>query len=158
MLLESLVGAAGGGLLRLAPEVLKLLDRRNERVHELALGEQQRKLVELQGHNQLALADRQADTSQLVSALEALREGIKAQAIQTGNVLVDAVSATVRPVVTYLVAGMWATVKVAGFCAVLDAGAAWYTAAQQVWGPNDVAMLTGILNFWFLGRVFDKRG
>lgn len=36
-MIETLIGGALGGLLRLAPEVLKWLDRKGERAHELAM-------------------------------------------------------------------------------------------------------------------------
>lgn len=157
MLLETVVGGLGGGLLRLAPEVIKLLDRKAERAHELALGSQQFELVKLQGHNQLQLAERTEETRQLVTALEALRDGIKTQGTQVGIKFVDAMSALVRPAVTYTVMGMWVAYKAALYVAAYTAGNEWFNAVLQSWGANDWAMLAGILNFWFLGRVFDKR-
>jgi len=36
-MLESLFGGLLGGLFRLAPEILKFLDRKSERKHEIAL-------------------------------------------------------------------------------------------------------------------------
>jgi hypothetical protein len=27
-----------------------------------------------------------------------------------------------------------------------------------MWGPDDMAVWAGLLNFWFLGRVFDRAG
>lgn len=157
MLIETAMGGAVGGLLRLAPELLKFLDRKSERVHELALGAQQYKLMELQQHTQMQVAETQAETSQLVTALEALREGIKGQATSTGLKWVDAVSQTVRPFVTYLVAGMWAAVKVATAVNLFESGLSLAGAVEMAWSPADMTMLAAILNFWFLGRVFDKK-
>lgn len=157
MLLETVIGAAGGGLLRLAPEILKFLDRKSERVHELALGAQQYKLMELQQHTQMQVAETQAESSQLVAALEALREGIKAQATSSGLKWVEAISQTVRPFVTYIVAGMWAAVKIATAVNLFESGLSLAGAVEMAWNTADAAMLAGILNFWFLGRVFDKK-
>ena len=157
MVLETLVGAAGGGLLRIAPELLKFLDRKAERLHELALGSQQYKLMELQQHTQMRTAEVQAEQGQLVAALEALREGIKAQVASASSGLVAAVSATVRPFVTYLVVAMWMSVKVSLVIDTVVSGVSLAGSITLAWGPQDNALLAGILNFWFLGRVFDKK-
>jgi len=54
MVLETLFGGVFGGILRLAPEVLKLLDRKNERQHELNLLEREMSFAEKKSRNEFA--------------------------------------------------------------------------------------------------------
>ena len=47
-------GSLLGGLFRLAPEVLKWMDKKNERAHELLMFSQQCQLEQLRGQQKLA--------------------------------------------------------------------------------------------------------
>lgn len=139
-MLEALLGGGLGALARLAPEVLKFLDRKNERLHELALGEQAFKVQELNARSKMEVAAIDAHSSQFVAALEALRAAVTGQATVTGVRWVDALSASVRPILTY------------GFAACYLG----YKMKTGTWAEADTAIFSGILNFWFMGRVFDK--
>lgn len=138
-MLEALLGGGLGAIARLAPEVLKFLDRKNERVHELALGDQQIRQATVLGGQKLQQATVEAQSGQLVAALEALRAGIAGQATVTGVKWIDALSSSVRPIVTYAFSAFYMLNKM-------------YTGT---WGPEDTAIFAGILNFWFMGRVFE---
>lgn len=155
MALDAIFGGALGALARLAPEVLKHFDRKNERKHEVALGQQQMELVKLQGDNRLRSEQITADSAQMTAGLEAIKEAYASQ--KTGFKFADTVSALVRPIVTYVVFGGWVSFKVAAFAQLAAGDIAWAEAAQSSWTDNDWAMLSGILNFWFLGRVFEKK-
>lgn len=152
--MDPLIGGAIGAVARMAPEVLKFFDRKNERKHELAVSEQQMKLIELQGNMKLDSDRIVADGQQIVAGLEAIKEAYASQ--KTGFKFADTVSALVRPGVTYLVVGFWALVKLAAYAQLSDT-LPWDVAVQTLWGENDWAMFAGIVNFWFLGRVFEKR-
>lgn len=139
MAIEALLGGAVGLVGRLMPEALKFFDRKSERAHELALGDQQQKLVAIQGNSQLQSVSVQAQANQFTQAVAALQEAYKTQA-PTGNKIVDFVNSTVRPIVTY------------GFSLA-------YLYTKMVtghWDETDTAIFSAILNFWFMGRVFDK--
>ena len=45
MALDAIFGGILGGVARLAPEVLNFFDKKNERKHEIALGQQQFELT-----------------------------------------------------------------------------------------------------------------
>ena len=60
------------------------------------------------------------------------------------------VSDGVRPMALYCAA------KTAAFAAAVTAGAGWGTAILHAWTEADQALWAGVLNFWFLGRVFDR--
>ena len=155
--LSTVLGGVGGGVLRLAPEVLKFFDRKNERAHELALGKQQQDLIQLQSNTHLAEIGAQSESTQAATALEALRDSIKAQAIPTGIKWVDAASAFVRPYWTYLVLNTWAAVKVTDVWVAIARDLDWEHIRPIVWGPEDAGMIATLAGFWFLDRVIRKQ-
>lgn len=154
----TLVGGAGGGVLRLVPEVFKIWDRRNERTHELALGEQQQRLLQLQSSTHLAEVGAQGEQTQAATALEALRDAIKSQGAATGVKWVDALSASVRPVWTYYVLLIYGAVKVTDTWFAIARHLDWEHIRPLVWGPEDAAMVAALSTFWFLDRVIRKQG
>lgn len=68
----------------------------------------------------------------------------------------DALSASVRPVITYWFMALYCSAKTAAFAAAVTAGAGWGAAILHAWTEADQALWAGVLNFWFLGRVFDR--
>lgn len=158
MILESLFGGALGGLLRLAPEVLKWLDRRGERSHELAMQELTLRSLQVQGEFAMREAEIQRAQSFDAGALQALSEAVRAQAQPSGVRWVDAFSQLVRPGVTFCLFGLYALARVAAFFVAIQQGQPVLVTLSAVWNEADAAMLASCLNFWFLGRVFDKVG
>lgn len=55
-----ILGSLLGGVFRLAPEVLKWMDKKNERGHELLMFSQQCQLEQLRGSQKLAEIERSA--------------------------------------------------------------------------------------------------
>lgn len=148
-MIETILGGAIGGALRLAPEVLKWLDRKNEREHE-------HRMVQLQMEAEAKRAQMSRDAAWDVGALNALIEGVKAQAAPSGISGVDALSKAVRPTITFWYFGLYAAARTAAFTVAVLSGVPALEVLANVWTPADSAMLSGIINFWFLGRVFDK--
>lgn len=155
MVLDALLGGVLGGVARLAPEVLKFMDRKGDRAHELALGAQQLDLIKVQGSTNLAQAQVTNDAAQIIAGVQAIQA---AQATQkTGFKLADSISALVRPYVTAVLINTWLAVKFAAYVTLINKGIEWNVAVQTLWTNDDVAMLAGVMNFWFLSRVFEKR-
>lgn len=96
------------------------------------------------------------DAIQHVGAIEALRESVTAQGRPSGVKWADALSVSVRPVITYWFMALYCAAKTAAFAAAVIAGAGWGTAILHAWTEADQALWAGVLNFWFLGRVFDR--
>lgn len=162
MILETLLGGGAGALLRLAPEVLKLLDRKNERKHELALLDRNIEAEKARATAGLKEHELAADSAQMTSAISALTEALKGQFQKTGFALVDILNFSVRPVLTYLIVGPYALGKFAIFAALLWAGGKLdatmvQSALASTYTAADMAIVSGIINFFFLGRVFDRR-
>jgi len=151
-MLETLLGGLLGGAFRIVPEVLKFFDRENERKHELLMQDKQLEFEKLRGDNKLAIA--QETTYGM--GIEALTAALEGQGKSSGITYIDALSSSVRPIVTYLFVGLFIAVKWAAVSAMVDGGYSYITAIATTWTEADMALLAGIINFWFLGRVFER--
>jgi hypothetical protein len=163
MIFETAIGGLLGGALRLAPEVLKWFDRKDERKHELSLLDKNTAAEQARAAAGQKMAETQADGTQIASAISALQEALKGQFQVTGNKFLDFLNFSVRPVLTYLIVGPYAVGKLAVFIALLWTGSSLDASAVQAaiaatYTAADMAIVSGIINFFFLGRVFDKRG
>lgn len=98
-MIETLLGGLLGGGFRLAPEILKWLDRKGERNHELAMQDKALEFEKLRGAQRMAEIGAAADGAWNTGAIDALREAIAAQGQRSGVRWADALSVSVRPVV-----------------------------------------------------------
>jgi hypothetical protein len=155
-MIETLLGGLLGGAFRLAPEFLKLLDRKGERGHELAMQDKALEFEKVRGAQRMAEIGSQADAAWNTGAIEALREAVRTQGEKTSVWWADALSSSVRPIITYWLMALYCAAKTVAFVAALNAGAGWGTAVLAAWSEADQALWAGVLNFWFLGRVFDR--
>jgi hypothetical protein len=154
MLSGGLLGSIFGGIFRLAPEVLKFLDKGNERKHELAMFTLQTDLEKMRG--QFRMEERYVDHS--VAQLDAIQEAFKEQS-QTASASykwVSAASALVRPGITYILFGLYVAVKITAIVYAINSGAPWVEVLRANWDADDFGMLNMILTFWFVGRAIEK--
>ena len=100
-MIETLLGGLLGGAFRLAPEILKWLDRKGERSHELAMQDKALEFEKLRGAQRMAEIGAAADAAWNTGAINALREAVAAQGQRSGVRWADALSVSVRPVITY---------------------------------------------------------
>lgn len=149
-----LLGSIFGGLFRLAPEVLKFLDKGNERKHELAMFTLQTDLEKVKGTFRMEEKYVDYSTEQLKAIQEAFKE--QATTAKEAGKFVAAVSALVRPGITWALFFMYATVKAAGLMIALSSGAPWQDVVLKGWNADDFAMLNMCLTFWFVGRSIEK--
>ena len=155
-MIETLLGGLLGGAFRLAPEFLKWLDRRSERGHELAMQDKALEFEKIRGAQRMSEIGAGADAAWNTGAIEAFKEAVAGQGRPSGVRWADALSSSVRPVITYWFMALYCAAKTAAFVAALTAGAGWGAAILHAWTEADQALWAGVLNFWFLGRVFDK--
>ena len=149
-----LFGSLIGGLFRLAPEVLKFLDKKNERAHELNMFRLQTDLEKLRG--EFKVEEKYVDYSiqQLDSIKSAFQEQTKT-ALSAGP-FVAAVSALVRPGITWALFGMYAAVKAAALVIAFQTGAHWAEVVTKVWDEDDFGLFTMVVSFWYVGRAIEK--
>ena len=155
-MIETLLGGLLGGVFRLAPEVLKWFDRKSERGHELAMQDKALEFERVRGAQKMSEIGAAADAAWNTGAIEALRDAIRTQGEKSGVRWADALSVSVRPVITYWFMALYCAAKTAAFVGAMTAGAGWSAAVLQAWTEADQALWAGVLNFWFLGRVFDR--
>lgn len=149
-----LLGSIFGGLFRLAPEVLKWLDRKDERKHELSMFTLQTDLEKVRGSFRMEEKYVEHSTEQLKAIQEAFKE--QRQTAKEAGWFVSAISALVRPGITWALFGMYAGVKAAGLSIALASGAPWQDVVLKGWTADDFAMLNMVLTFWFVGRAIEK--
>jgi hypothetical protein len=154
------LGSLLGGLFRLAPEVLKFLDKKSERLHELKMFEQQCALESQRGAQRLQEIGAQHGMAVDVGVLDVFKSAVEQQTemVKAAGGWVASLSASVRPVVTYWILGIWSFVHI------------WF--AYMGWlngmSPSEVfktmmtadfaALVAGTLNYWFMDRTLAKRG
>lgn len=155
-MIETILGGLLGGAFRLAPEILKWMDRNGERSHELSMQDKAIEFEKIRGAQRMSEIGASADAAWNAGAIDAFKEAIAAQGRPTGVQWADALSSSVRPVITYWLMALYCAAKTVAFLAALNAGAGWGAAVLAAWSEADQALWAGVLNFWFLGRVFDR--
>lgn len=156
-MLETLVGGALGGIFRLIPEGMKVWDRKNERKHELDMQSKALEFEKLRGDQKLTEIHETRSATWDTGAMAALVESIKGQGQLTGT-WIDGLSSSVRPIITYMFMSAYLATKIIAMYTAHMEGATALAIVSAVWTLDDQALLAGILNFWFLGRVLDKAG
>ena len=154
------LGGLIGGIFRLAPEVLKFFDKKNERQHELAMFDKQCDLEKVRGQQKLAEIGAQRDAALDVGTMDAFNAAINQQAemVKAAGGWAASLSASVRPVVTYWVLFIWS------FAHFWFAWNAWLGGLppvevfKQIMSPDFSALLSGTINYWFLDRTLKQRG
>lgn len=151
---ETFLGGVFGGLLRLAPEVFKIFDRANERKHELAMLQAEMEFAKVRGE----IAMRQTEAVMTMAEMNTMAEAFKEQSrtAQAAGKFVAAISALVRPTVTYAFLSLYAAVKIASFLLAIDQGGNWKEVLVGMWGGEDLAVFNMIISFWFVGRVYER--
>jgi alpha-D-ribose 1-methylphosphonate 5-triphosphate synthase subunit PhnI len=89
------VGSGGlGGLLRLAPEIMKGFDRKHERAHELAMMQVEIQIVEKRLEHEM----RKVDAAMTMAEMDAISQAVKeqGQTARAAGKFVAAVSALVH--------------------------------------------------------------
>lgn len=154
------LGGLIGGIFRLAPEVLKYFDKKNERMHELSMFDKQCDLEKVRGQIRLDEIGAQRDAAIDVGVMDALNSAINQQAdmVKAAGGWAASLSASVRPVVTYWVLFIWS------FVHVWFAWNSWLQGVppaevfKTMMTPDFSALLSGTINYWFLDRTLKQRG
>jgi hypothetical protein len=160
LLSGGIFGSLLGGIFRLAPEVLKFLDKKNERGHELQMFNRQCELEAQRGQQKMAEIGAQHEATVDAGVMNAFNAAIESQTemVKAAGGFAASLSASVRPVVTYWILFIWSGVH------IWMAYSSWRTGME----PTEVfklmmsadfsALVSGTLNYWFLDRTLAKRG
>jgi hypothetical protein len=148
------VGALLGGLFRLAPEVLKYFDKKDERSHELKMFTLQTDLEKMKG--QFRMEEKYVDFSK--TSLDAIGEAFKQQAEADSKAWkwVASVSALVRPGIAWVLFGLYTAVKIVVLHHAILSGLSPIDVVKTVWTAEDFGILLMVLTFYYVGRPIEK--
>ena len=155
-----ILGGLIGGIFRLAPEVLKYFDRKSERDHELAMFDRQCDLEKVRGQIRLEEIGAQRDAAVDMGVVDAFNAAIMQQAemAKAAGGWAATLSASVRPVMTYYLLAMYGLVKACFIVLAYQNNVPFADALVKNWTSDDLALLTGVINYWMIDRSLAKRG
>ena len=155
-----LLGSIFGGLFRLAPEVLKWLDKKNERQHELSMFDRQCQLEAQRGAQKLQEIGAQHGMAVDAGVLDAFKGVIDQQTdmVKKAGGWVASLSASVRPVVTYWILFIWSFVHIWFAWNAWLQGMSPAEVFKVAMSPDFSALVAGTINYWFMDRTLAKRG
>jgi hypothetical protein len=150
-------GTLLGGAFRLFPEIMKFFDKKNEREHELKMFQEQSALEKVRGSIRLEEIGAQRNADVDVGAMAAFNAAITQQTemVKVSSKWIADMSAAVRPLVTYLVVGLYLWFHV---YTVLTTGLGTAEIFKLIMTPDFTALVSGTINYWFLDRTLTKRG
>lgn len=154
MIAESLLGGLLGFGGRILTAWLEFKDKDKDRDHEWRMLKAEQEIARQERHHQLQLGEQTLDVVQL----QAIAESTKAQATPTGIGWVDAVNALVRPGITIVFMSMYVTVKVCALAVAIDDGVGFFQAFPSIWTDNDVGIFSALISYWFVNRELAKKG
>jgi hypothetical protein len=156
-MIDTLFGGLLGGIFRLVPEVLKFFDAKNERKHELDMQDKALEFQKLKGDQTVTEITTAGQQTWNESAIDTLKTAIETQFRPSGIKWVDALSTLIRPIITIQwVILLYPAVLLASFMLAVQAGTPPLEALIKVFGADEKALVGAIVNFWLLGRVFDR--
>jgi hypothetical protein len=145
----TLLGSLLGFFSSAFPDFLKLWRDHSDRKHELAILDRQLE-AQRQGHSQ-RLEEIQ------VGADVAESKTLYSHASQPSGVKwVEALRASVRPIITYAFFILFATVKTAALFKLLDQGVGITDGLIAVWDTETQALFAAVMSFWFGQRALAK--
>ena len=156
-----LLGSIFGGMFRLAPEVLKWLDKKNERQHELSMFDRQCQLEAQRGAQKLAEIGEQRGAIVDQGVLDAFNAAITQQTEMVkaaGPGFVASLSASVRPIITYWILFLWSFVHVWLAWNAWLGGMPPIEVFKTMMTADFSALVAGTINYWFMDRTLAKRG
>jgi hypothetical protein len=156
----TLLGALLGFLTSVAPEIISFFRSAQDNAHELAVMQLQIEAQKEANQQRLEEIGIQADSA----TMQALYASIK----PTGVLWVDALSGTVRPIITYCFFLAYVAVKIAQYHAITHAEALpwmsepvksqeWFRVVLLLWSEEDAGLFAAVMTFWFGDRAMSKR-
>lgn len=153
----TLLSMLGGGLLRFLPFMVEFFKQKHEAEHEFRMAELQLKIDQARAAQQIDLAHAQAEIATTAGELQAWNSGIESQGKPTGVPWVDAVSATVRPFLTYYwCVGLYGAGKAIQVVVAFNTGTPLAGYVEILITEFDQQVIGSMLAFWFVDRSLRK--
>ena len=140
---NTLIGLIVSTIIRLSPEIFKVWHKHLDNKHELAMVDRST----VTSNN--TVEDRSAPVPPIdKSTIDSI---IQMWNTPGSSKKIDAFNQLVRPNVIYILLGTFVIIKLVWF------GFNTHATLNTLWSKEDQMLLSGVLNFFFLNRVFDKR-
>ena len=149
-----LLGIVFGGVSRLAQHWMELREKDKEREHEAVMFDKQIALQAQRFEADKQLRQMDADAARDAGELDALVTALQSQATEAAAAggWVAALSASVRPVISYWLLFLYSCAKFATLYMALTAGVGFAESVRASYTEFDGALLGAIMSFWFASR------
>lgn len=153
-----LLGIVFGGVSRLTQHYMETKDKQHEREHEAIMFDKQIALQAQRVEAERDLRQMDVDSVRDTGELNAMITAIQSQATeaQAAGGAIAKLSASVRPVVSYWLLGIYTAAKFATLYLSLRDGVPLAAAVQAAYTAFDGALLGSIVSFWFADRSLRK--
>ena len=145
-LLSPLFGIMGS----LLPSIVRIFERKQEIKYEIELTKIKLDAAERQADLQFNIEMVKSDSNLRQSALD------HDKSIDGGK-YVNALRASIRPVITYTFFFLFVAVKVAAAYVMLSTGQSVPEMLKAVWDVETMSLFSTIIAFWFGSRVMEKQ-
>lgn len=135
----------------LLPRLVAFLEKRQELKHEIELTTLRMEMATRDAENQLVIKNIEADIAESKS-VRSFDSDID------GGKFINALRASVRPVITYMFFLLFVSVKVAAAYTMIQNGDSIPVMLDAVWDDESMALFATIMAFWFGSRVLEKMG
>jgi hypothetical protein len=144
-ILSPLIGIFGSVI----PSVVRIFERKQELKHEIELSKIKFDAAIRAAESNLKLEEIKAD----VAEGQSIRDHDKSL---DGGKFINALRASIRPVVTYLFFFLFVAVKVSAAYVMLSNGQSVPEMLKAVWDQETMALFSTIMAFWFGSRFLEK--
>ena len=145
----TLLGSLLGFVTSAFPDLLGLFREREDRKHELAILDRQMEQMKLGHRQRLEEIEVQADIAESKALYKHDRP--------VGVAWVDALRASVRPIITYAFFLLFASVKGSAlYVLIVVEGILLAEALPRIWDPETQALFAAVMSFWFGQRALSK--
>lgn len=145
-LLSPLFGILGS----LLPSIVRIFERKQEIKYEIELTKLKIDAAERQADLQFNIEMVKADANTRQSVLDHDKS-------LDGGKFINALRASIRPVITYSFFFLFCAVKIAAAYTMLSNGADVPTMLNAVWDMETMSLFSTIIAFWFGSRVMEKQ-
>jgi hypothetical protein len=153
----TLLSMLGGGLFRLIPFIVDFFKSKQDADHEYRMAQLQLQIDQARVTQAIDLAHAQADIALGAGEMNAWAEAIKGQSMPTGVAWVDAISATVRPFLTYYwCVGLYGSAKAIQIYVALQAHVPLAQLVPVLVTEFDQNVIGAAVSYWFVERTLMK--
>lgn len=144
-LLSPILGIFGS----LLPSIVRIFERKQELRHELELTRIRMQEISLKGKLKADIENIKADVDE--------GKSVRSHDMSLdGGKFINALRASIRPVITYAFFLLFVAVKIAAAYVMLKQGQSVPEMLKAVWDAETMALFSTIIGFWFGSRVFEK--